>query len=173
MYSPTYAGHPGLVQYMGSFSPVAGGAATTNQVLSAAFAPVTIGTQGQALGGVMGTGAKNVSLATVDVVANVNYATIGWFGVATNANNVNIYTLRFSGAMSGQICQAQADLIPGPASATTIATSATNTAAVLGQDSTNRLVYIGVVTQAAGTLTNSGTGDIVNFVITFCDSSAP
>jgi hypothetical protein len=173
MFSTTYGGHPNMVTYFGSFSPIAAGAATTNQMLVAGYTPAAVGAAGQQLGAVSAAGQTSVALQTVSVAANVNYATIGWVGVATNVNSPNIYTLRFCGSATGNICQAQADLIPAPASSTTIATSAVNTAAVLGMDCINRLLYIGVVTQAAGSLTNSSAGDLVNFVLTFTDSNSP
>lgn len=173
MFSPTYGGHPNMVAYFGSFAPVAAGAATTNQILSAAYQTPVVGANAQSLGSIVPAGSTSVALQTVNVAANVNYATIGWLGVATNVNSPNIYTLRFSGTATGNVCQAQADLIPAPASPTTIATSATNTAAVLGIDCLNRLLYIGVVTQASGVLANSNAGDLINFVLTFTDSNSP
>lgn len=172
-FSPTYGGHPNMVTYFGSFAPIAAGAATTNQVLTSGYGPLVVGANGQQLGCLTAAGQSSVSLMTVSVAANVNSATIGWIGVATNVNSPNIYTLRFNGAATGNICQAQADLIPAPATPTTIATSAVNTAAVLGMDCPNRLLYIGVVTQAAGALANSNVGDSINFVLTFTDSNSP
>lgn len=173
MFSPTYGGHPNMVTYFGSFAPIPAGGATTNQILTAGYGPLVVGSGGQQLGCLNSAGQTSVSLQTVNVAANVNAATIGWLGVAANANSPNIYTLRFTGTSTGNICQAQADLIPAPATPTNIATSAVNTAAVLGMDCPNRLLYIGVVTQAAGTLTNSGVGDLINFVLTFTDSNSP
>ncbi len=173
MFVPVYSAHGSLYEFQGSFSPVAAGAGTTNQLLvPGTFVNPTPGAGNQNLGP---NQQQNVSISTVSVYCNISASMppAGILGLATNANSPNIYTLKFNTALTGQFCQMQADLLPGPASTSTIATSAPNTAAVLGFDNVNKLVYIGVVAQTSGNLTNSAVGDSIHFVITLCDNNSP
>jgi hypothetical protein len=160
---PAYAFQPSMMLVSGSFTPVAAGAATTNQQVQPALLTVSLGAQGQGLGPtetIAPLGAK------IRVVAN---ATSAFFPqVATNANNANVYVLDLAG-VAGDIVQAQADLVRGPASTTTIQATSPNCAAVLGIDNVNKLVYVASVVRSSGALANTAAGDTIHFMVVVSD----